>query len=125
MMRRAEYGDYGGGRRTERDLDQYNDRPAGGYGYGGGGGGDRAVDRGDAPPRKFGRRDDPDEQKRKMFCGGLSLETTKDAVERYFTRFGPIQEVIMVPELVHFTSQFHHTTLSTGELVVLRKNYLV
>ena len=109
-MRRSEYG----ARRSDRDLDAYSDRPVSGYGYGGS---ERDRDR-DAPPRKFGsRRDDPDEQKRKMFCGGLSLETTKDAVERYFTRFGPIQEVIMVPELV-----FRHIHLcllqSSNELTI-------
>ena len=52
----------------------------------------------DGGSRRGPRRDDPDEQRRKMFCGGLSVETAKETVEGYFNRFGPLQEVIMVPE---------------------------
>ena len=87
MERRTDFG----GRRN----DVYSREPArvGGSLYG-----DRDRERGERRGVGGGRRDDPDEQRRKMFCGGLSVETSKETVETYFSRFGPLQEVIMVPE---------------------------
>ena len=83
MDRRSDFG----GRRNDVYSRESPRSGSGGYG------GDR--DRGERRPS---RRDDPDEQRRKMFCGGLSVDTSKSTVETYFNRFGPLQEVIMVTE---------------------------
>ncbi|XP_075249603.1 uncharacterized protein LOC142342229 isoform X2 [Convolutriloba macropyga] len=83
MDRRSDFG----GRRNDVYSRESPRSGSGGYG------GDR--DRGERRPS---RRDDPDEQRRKMFCGGLSVDTSKSTVETYFNRFGPLQEVIMVTD---------------------------
>lgn len=86
MERRSDFG----GRRN----DVYSRDPPRGDAYGSDRG--REYDRPSA--RRDVKRDDPNEQRRKMFCGGLSVDTSKEVVETYFNRFGPLQEVIMVPD---------------------------
>jgi len=58
----------------------------------------KCTPRSEQPARQSGGYGAAQGQGNKIFVGGLSMETTKEDVESYFSRYAPVTEVNLVPD---------------------------